>query len=597
MRACSTAVAWVALACAGFGLVSGCGVPLGPESGSLDGSDNQDENVDLNATGEPEEYGGPMTAASRTSGVAPLAVFFDAVDPASSVVQPADGDYASLGYEWDFGDPGAGNWSTNGNSRNAAMGYVAAHVYEQPGTYTATLTVTDAGGGTQAYQQQITVEPFGGTTYYVSSSSGSDDNSGLSPTAPLASFGAGMSKVDTNRRILFKRGDTWTVWNSNEPIGAPGPGIIGAYYHSDGSDDPSRAKPHILIASNGAGLGCGNLSASDWRIMDLWVSAEGLSTGWGLGLGWEGAVRWLLLRVEIDGFDVGIGCTAAGTAFVENTVAECNVHDIVGIGVYLAGSRLAVLGTRITDMVESHVLRVWHAQKAVISENICHNPGASRQALKLHGYDAGRGLPTEYVVISGNRFRGSTYVVAMGPENAESDEPIRHVVVERNVIRPDELTVLGLLVRADDVTVRNNIFDGTGGASWFTAVGLVDGAGPALHGIRICNNTAYLGDSANTFRLCTIDSSAEDTVVRNNLASAPGTTDPQLIVGSGSGLTADHNLLTGTPGFVNAPAGDFRLESGSPAVDAGTVVPSVFVDWDGADRPRGDGYDIGAFER
>ncbi|HUW84930.1 MAG TPA: PKD domain-containing protein, partial [Phycisphaerae bacterium] len=91
---------------------------------------------------------GAMTTASRTSGIAPLAVFFDAVDPASGVIQPADGDYASLGYAWDFGDPDAGTWSTNGNSRNTAMGYVAAHVYEQPGTYTATLTVTDTQGGT-----------------------------------------------------------------------------------------------------------------------------------------------------------------------------------------------------------------------------------------------------------------------------------------------------------------------------------------------------------------------------------------------------------------------------------------------------------------
>ncbi|HUW84794.1 MAG TPA: PKD domain-containing protein, partial [Phycisphaerae bacterium] len=89
-----------------------------------------------------------MTKASRTSGIAPLAVFFDAVDPASGVLQPTDGDYASLGYAWDFGDPDAGTWSTNGNSRNTAMGYVAAHVYEQPGTYTATLTVTDTQGGT-----------------------------------------------------------------------------------------------------------------------------------------------------------------------------------------------------------------------------------------------------------------------------------------------------------------------------------------------------------------------------------------------------------------------------------------------------------------
>jgi len=84
--------------------------------------------------------------------------------------------------------------------------------------------------------------------------------------------------------------------------------------------------------------------------------------------------------------------------------------------------------------------------------------------------------------------------------------------------------------------------------------------------------------------------------VRNNLASAPGTTDPQLIVGSGSGLTADHNLLTGSPGFVNAPAGDFRLLDGSPAIDAGVFLPQVFDDWRGVLRPQGATYDLGAYE-
>jgi hypothetical protein len=536
-----------------------------------------------------------MAAASRTSGVAPLAVFFDAVDPASGVVQPSDGDHANVCYRWDFGDPDSGSWSTTGRSRNEATGYVAAHVYEQPGSYVATLTVTEPGGATYQYEQPIQVQSFGGTTYYVSSSSGSDANDGASPSRALRTLDEATARLGTNRRILLKRGDTWRV-SSGIWIEDPGPGIIGAYFNSDGSDDLSRPKPHIVITGGGSGISCGWVQASDWRIMDVRVSAEGYTTSWGVDLGWDGAYRWLVLRVETDGFDVGIGCTASGTAFVENVMAECDVHDIVGIGVYLAGARLAVLGTRITDMIESHSLRVWYAEKAVFSENMCHYPGRTRQAMKLHAYDVGEGPPTEYVVVSGNSFRGSTYVVAIGPENAQSDEPIRHVVVERNVFTPDEETVLGLLLCSDDVTVRNNIFDATGGASWYRAVMLTEGAGPALHGIRICNNTAYLGGSANEFRLCIIDSSAQDTVVRNNLASAPQASDRQLIVGSGSGLVADHNLLTNEPGFVNAAAGDFRLGSGSPAIDAGVAVPQVFEDWRGLLRPQGATYDLGAYE-
>ena len=42
---------------------------------------------------------------------------------------------------------------------------------------------------------------------------------------------------------------------------------------------------------------------------------------------------------------------------------------------------------------------------------------------------------------------------------------------------------------------------------------------------------------------------------------------------------------------------DFHLRSGSPAIDVGSSLPEVTVDFDGCPRPAGAGYDIGAFER
>jgi len=536
-----------------------------------------------------------MATANRTSGVAPLAVFFDAVDPASGVVQSPDGNHANVYYRWNFGDPDSGTWSTTGRSRNEATGYVAAHVYEQPGTYIVTLTVTESAGATYQYEQQIQVQPFGGTTYYVSSSSGSDGNDGRSASRPLRTLDAAIAQLGANRRILLKRGDTWRV-ASGIWIGGPGPGIIGAYANSDGSDDLSQTKPHIVITGGGSGITCSWVGASDWRIMDVRVSADGYTTSWGVDLGWDGAYRWLVLRVETDGFDVGIGCTSDGEEFAQNVVADCNIHDHVGINVYLAGQKTALLGNWITDAMESHVLRMWHAQKVVISDNVCHNPGLGRQALKLHGYDVGYGPPTEHVIVSDNSFRGSTYVVAIAPENAESNEPVQNVVFERNVVTGDNDTVAGVYLNASDITVRNNIFDAGGVTTWFIAVAVTDDSGRAPRRNVICNNTAYMGGWGNEFRLCTIGGMAENTTVRNNLASAPHTSDRQLIVGSGSGLVADHNLLTSVPGFVNAAAGDFRLGSGSPAIDAGLAVPQVFEDWLGHLRPRGATYDLGAYE-
>lgn len=88
-------------------------------------------------------------AASRLSGVAPLAVFFDATaTTATATTRP----FHDIEYKWNFGDPAGspvnGTTWTNGSragasSRNAATGPVAAHVFETPGTYTVALTAFD----------------------------------------------------------------------------------------------------------------------------------------------------------------------------------------------------------------------------------------------------------------------------------------------------------------------------------------------------------------------------------------------------------------------------------------------------------------------
>ncbi len=79
-----------------------------------------------------------QVAASSASGVAPLAVNFSgsgSTDPDGSIVS----------YAWTFGD------STNGS------GVTISHIYGSPGTYTATLTVTDNQSATNSQSVTITV--------------------------------------------------------------------------------------------------------------------------------------------------------------------------------------------------------------------------------------------------------------------------------------------------------------------------------------------------------------------------------------------------------------------------------------------------------
>ncbi|MGD0613722.1 MAG: choice-of-anchor Q domain-containing protein [Anaerolineales bacterium] len=52
----------------------------------------------------------------------------------------------------------------------------------------------------------------------------------------------------------------------------------------------------------------------------------------------------------------------------------------------------------------------------------------------------------------------------------------------------------------------------------------------------------------------------------------------------------------GDPKFVNPTGADFHLQSGSPAIDAGSPLNAPDSDFDGNARPRGAGYSIGAYE-
>jgi|GEM_PF-1686526 len=88
--------------------------------------------------------------ATPTSGDAPLTVYFD-----GSASSDPDAGGGIISYDWDFGD---------GNSGSGAM---ISHTYQLAGTYTATLTVTDAANATDDASTPITVNSTGGADIYV----------------------------------------------------------------------------------------------------------------------------------------------------------------------------------------------------------------------------------------------------------------------------------------------------------------------------------------------------------------------------------------------------------------------------------------------
>jgi hypothetical protein len=111
------------------------------------------------------------------------------------------------------------------------------------------------------------------------------------------------------------------------------------------------------------------------------------------------------------------------------------------------------------------------------------------------------------------------------------------------------------------------------------------------------NNTVYGNPVAGLW----VAPGADNGVYRNNIAynNAPD------IQNEGNGSTFSHNLCNnssaactdrGNPQFVNAAAGDFHLQAGSPAINAGVPVSGITTDMDQTPRPRGGRFDLGAYQ-
>lgn len=524
-----------------------------------------------------------METANRTSGVAPLAVMFDAVDVGSGVIQPSDGDHANLLYEWDFGDPASGTWATTGNARNYATGYIAGHLYETPGTYTARLTVTTPQGASYDYEQTITVTSFSGTTYYVSSS-GSDNNDGRSTSTPFRTVPKAASVMGHNTRVLFKRGDSWST-NAQILLTSDGPGIIGAY--------GSGAKPVINCNADTLFLG---LRGDDWRVMDVALVGCG-----GNSVGIEGMSdsHCLVLRCDVSRFRVGVASSwISPLAHNGNMYIDSEIHHNSSNNGYLAGYHLGILGCNLHNSSGTHVVRIWHMRRGLISNSILHDPGGDRHALKLHN-ELALNLPdSQHITISDNDFRGNTWVVAIGPQNSGYDERIRDLLFERNFVRSNSMTQALVCFWARGVTARNNVLIGTGSSQYNLGFLVARrGAEPNPERIRIYNNTLYKADNGSEMVFARVYSGT-DIVIRNNLMCLPSFTGYQKdMLQNSVTVTADHNLYTAANQFVNPGSDDFRLRSGAAALDAGTNLSTVWDDVFGAARPQGAAFDLGATEQ
>jgi hypothetical protein len=187
-------------------------------------------------------------------------------------------------------------------------------------------------------------------------------------------------------------------------------------------------------------------------------------------------------------------------------------------------------------------------------------------------------------------------------------------LVEKSEIHENSgygITVYNETGGADNNTLRANKLWGNGWSSDYTAgIGLASGSGNKVYnnlvwnnkqGVQINygasnsevhNNTIYNNIGVEGYGIY-VGSGSTNAAIKNNIAYKN-----QFAIGNlGSASTLANNLTT-DPLFMGAASGNFRLQSTSTAIDAGTsaVNTIVTIDFDGTPRPKGTSFDIGAYE-
>jgi hypothetical protein len=424
--------------------------------------------------------------ASRVAGAAPLAVQFNAsaTKHSNSAVQP----FRQVFYEWDFGERAAGrnpgHWrhgisealSTPLSKDEDCCSAITAHVYDVPGTYTATVTARDRFGNVATKSLSITVrDPNdvwpGSATVCVSASgsfSGCPSGARQVKTSDFAAALQSHCRVDGNTpvRCLFRRGDRF-VANKETRTGA-GPHHIGAF--GSGADpviDHSNNTDSSLITPTANDVRIANLRVTRTKTADHTTFVRA-STG-------TTANHVLIYRNDADGsnqiFSSGtLTCDHGVNGYwfiVENAIGPTRYSNN-GNNIMWAGRRQSFMGNHVRKAESSpggadgHQMRIQCLQEFYIGHNTFspgNSPGATiTLRTPRHDREGGIGdlcakdrdcvVPPDHPgcsqrnVVTGNYVNLDEYPLAgsggFGVSSASFDGCIQDNVIERHYVKADQ---------------------------------------------------------------------------------------------------------------------------------------------------------------
>jgi hypothetical protein len=558
----------------------------------------------------------PLVTPSRTSGVAPLAVHVSAVGTtATGITNP----FHELSYQWDFGDAGAGDYAYGAHKdKNAPIGPIAAYVYETPGEYEITVTVSSGTGSEQSAPITITVDDpdvvFATTNTICVRSEATGDFTGApsgSTQVTQADWPTIVSTyVATGKRVLLRRGDTFTTVGAGASFNETGPVTIGAF--------GTGADPIISVSTAGVGsTGVIQLASglTDCRFMDIEIDGNNDNGKAGVqNLSTAATQNILLLRMTI--LETGIGViitTNAATLPRYFFVVDSEIGNLMGDSgdnaVFVKSAHgFALLGNNIHDNLEGeHLVRPQSVEYSIFNNNRLHEPATTgttaRAAFTLRCPEINEALTrTQYIVVNHNeQTMGSNGAggLSIAPSNDNPLNPsftsyAENIILDGNQIQLSAAVRAGMSIDAVNVTFRNNLIwtaESLTSALTFTGVSVnwrqdaYDAVGAEqTTNIWIYNNTVSLPGVTGALRF--MAASAESDIgavfIHNNAIYIPnGSAGTVLTVPATSEITASNNpsdaqMRTLNPLWADGSGNlnlwtDFELGVSSPYLNGGTI--------------------------